>query len=77
MGTQRTIITISDQEKQWLENYSKAYGISMAESVRRGIARLRENETLNTYRMLVRQTQGIWKNEDGLKYQEKLRSEWG
>ncbi len=76
MGNQRTIITISDQDKLWLGNYSKARGISMAESVRRGIARLKEKETLQTYKRLVNQTQGIWKKEDGLKYQEKMRSEW-
>ena len=77
MGSQRTIITISDQDKIWLENYSKAHGISMAETVRRGITRLKETETEETYKRLVLQTRGIWKGEDGLEYQEKLRAEWG
>ena len=76
MGSQRTIITISDDDKLWLENYSKAHGISMAESVRRGIKQLKENDTGEAYKRLVLQTRGGWKGEDGLRYQDKLRAEW-
>ena len=76
MGSQRTIITISDEDKSWLESYSKTYGISMAETIRKGIARLRDEKGKATYQRLVRETRGIWKREDGLQYQEKLRSEW-
>ena len=76
MGSQRTIITISEGDKSWLENYSKACGISMAEAVRRGIAQLREHEGKNTYQKIVNETRGLWKKGDGLEYQVKLRSEW-
>jgi 6-phosphogluconate dehydrogenase len=76
MGNQRTIITISEKDKAWLESFSKARGISMAEAIRRGIAQLKEREEKNTYRTLVEETSGIWKKGDGLAYQEKLRSEW-
>ena len=44
MGSQRTIITISDEDKLWLENYSRSYGISLTEAIRRGIARLKDGE---------------------------------
>jgi hypothetical protein len=40
----RTIVTLSENDKIWLENYSKITGISMAEAIRRGIAQLRERE---------------------------------
>lgn len=76
MGNQRTIITVSDKDKAWLEGFSKARGISMAEAIRRGIAQLKEREEKNTYLTLVEETSGIWKKGDGLAYQEKLRSEW-
>ena len=76
MSSQRTIITISEKDKAWLESFSKARGISMAEAVRRGIAQLRKREEKNTYRTVVKETRGIWKKGDGLTYQEKLRSEW-
>jgi len=38
---------------------------------------LREKESENLYKTLVRETQGIWEEGDGLRYQEKIRAEWG
>jgi hypothetical protein len=77
MSSQRTIITISDKDKSWLEAYSKKNGISITETIRRGILELREKESENLYKTLVRETQGIWEEGDGLRYQEKIRAEWG
>ena len=76
MGSKRTIVTISDEDKLWLMDYSRAYGISMAEAIRKGIARLREEEGMSMYQRMVKKTMGIWKKGDGLRYQRKLRSEW-
>ena len=76
MGSKRTIITISEKDKSWLENYSMACGISMAEAIRRGITQLREHEEKNTYQKIVNNTRGIWKKGDGLKFQKKLRQDW-
>ena len=76
MPSKRTIITISDMEKHWLMNYTKAHGISMAEAIRRGIACLRTSKSSGSYQKLVDRTKGIWSKGDGLKYQEQLRSEW-
>ena len=77
MGSKRTIITISDKERQWLEDYTKAHGISMAEAIRRGIASLKRSEGSAFYQKLISDTKGIWSQGDGLEYQEHLRSEWG
>ena len=76
MGSQGTILTISDEDRVWLENYSRSYGISMAEAIRRGIARLKSESRDSIYQMIVRETRGIWQGGDGLEYQEKARSEW-
>ena len=76
MANQRTIITISDEDKSWLESYSKATGMPMAEVVRTAITRLRRQESGSAYHALVEQTRGIWKKGDGLAYQQRLRSEW-
>ena len=76
MGSLRTIITLSENDKNWLESYSKTSGISMAEAVRRGISQLREKEEKNVFKVLLEETRGIWGKEDGLDYQEKIRSEW-
>jgi hypothetical protein len=76
MGSQRTIITISDEDKLWLENYSKSQGVSVAEAIRRGITRLKAEEGKFFYQLIVRETKGIWQKGDGLEYQKKVRSEW-
>lgn len=77
MKNPRTIITISEQEKRWLATYSGLHGVSLAEAIRRGIACLKSAEGDNTYCKLVQNTTGIWKQGDGLTYQNKIRSEWG
>ena len=76
MGSQRTIITISDEDKLWLENYSKSQGVSVAETIRRGIARLKDENGRSFYQSIVKETKGIWQEGDGLEYQKKIRSEW-
>ena len=76
MASKRTIITLSEEDKQWLESYSRAHQVSIAEAIRQGIRRLKDAELEKTYRTIVQNTRGIWKEGDGLKYQRKLRSEW-
>jgi len=76
MKSKRTIITISDDDKLWLESYSKAHNVSVAEAVRRGIFILKETTGKTTYQTLIKETKGVWKKGDGLKYQEKMRGEW-
>lgn len=76
MGSKRTIITIPDDYRVWLESYSKAYNVSISEAVRRGILILKETMEKNTYQTLIQDTKGIWKKGDGLKYQKKIRAEW-
>ncbi len=76
MAGKRIIITISEEDKLWLESYSRAYKVAVAEAIRQGISRLREAETQETYQALVHNTRGIWKKGDGLKYQRRIRAEW-
>jgi hypothetical protein len=77
MKSKRTIITISDDDKLWLESYSKAHNVSVAEAVRRGIFILKKTAGESTYQTLIKKTEGIWEKGDGLKYVEKMRDEWG
>ena len=76
MATARTIISIPEETKAWLESYSKTHGVSMAEAIRRGIFYLRKEEEKNTLKQLLKQTSGLWFKGDGLHYQVQLRSEW-
>jgi hypothetical protein len=76
MPSKRTIITLSEEDKRWLETYSNAHRISLAEAIRQGINKLKETAHEDTYRAIVVETKGIWKLGDGLQYQTKIRSEW-
>jgi hypothetical protein len=76
MAGSRTIITLPEEDKKWLQSYSRAHDISLAEAVRQGVQKLRVAEQQELYRSLVANTKGIWKKGNGLKYQESIRSEW-
>lgn len=76
MASKRTIITLSESDKKWLESYSRAHEVSLAEAIRQGIRKLRDTEFVETYRDTVQRTQGLWRRGDGLRYQRKIRSEW-
>jgi hypothetical protein len=52
MAGNRTIITISDEDKTWLQSYSKVHGISIAEAVCQGIQRLRFEDQRGLYQIL-------------------------
>ena len=76
MASKRTIITLADEDKRWLESYSSLHRISMAEAIRQGIRKLKEAEFSENYRTLVQNTRGLWKSGDGLTYQKQIRAEW-
>ena len=76
MGSKRTITTISEEDKTWLDAYSKAINVSVAEVIRQEIKSLRETHESEAYLKLVENTRGIWKQGDGLRYQMGVRSEW-
>ena len=76
MPSVRTIITLSEEDKRWLESYSSLHHISVAEAIRQGIRKLKNAEQYENYRSLVQNSKGLWKKEGGLDYQEKIRAEW-
>lgn len=77
MAGVRTIITLPEQDKEWLEGYSRSHDISTAEAIRQGIQKLKEAEYKDTYLILLESTKGTWKKGDALEYQQGVRSEWG
>ncbi len=76
MASKRTIITISEEDKRWLESYSSLHRVSVAEAIRQGIRRLKEAELHENYLTLVQNTRGLWEKGDGLTFQNKMRAEW-
>jgi hypothetical protein len=76
MASKRTIITLSEEDKRWLESYSRLNRVSVAEAIRQGIRKLKEAELFENYQTLVQRTKGLWKKGDGLNFQKKIRAEW-
>ncbi len=74
----RTVISLESEDKTWLDRKAKDEQVSMAELIRRAVRRLRE-ESESEARPLQQQlqeTSGIWKGEDGLSFQQRMREEW-
>ncbi len=71
----RTIISLEDEDKQWLEEESRRSGLPKAAIVRISIKYFRTDRE-KSFEKLLSQTSGTWREGDGLAYQERIRSEW-
>ena len=75
----RTVISLDDSEKTWLDQKSRAEGVAMTELVRRAIRRYRLTDATVSPRGVhaaLAATKGIWSTDDGLTYQRRLRGDW-
>lgn len=75
----RTVISLDPDEKQWLDRRAKEENTSMTELVRRAVRQYRtrqEEQDRPSFDEMLERTRGIWRREDGLEYQNKLRDEW-
>jgi len=68
----RTVISFAPEDKRWLERKSKETKKPIAAIVRQAIRQMRTEDEAATPSLdaLLEQTKGIWKREDGLKYQQ-------
>lgn len=71
----RTIISLEEEDKNWLDEEAERTGKPMAVIVRTAIHHLRE-EKERALSSLLKQTSGTWGEGDGLAWQKRLRSEW-
>lgn len=71
----RTIISIKNDDKLWLERRAKQTNESMSELIRRAIQDMRSREEA-AFQGLLDQTAGLLKGVDGLQYQQEIRGEW-
>ena len=75
----RTIISLSQEDKIWLDDTAKEKHVSMTEIVRQAIAKYRKNykpKKPSTLEKLLHDTSGIYKKGDSVTYVRKLREEW-
>ena len=74
----RTLISLPEEDKAWLENYSHAKHKSVAAVIRSAIKQYKVIVGEEENDSLLAETSGLWKNrdEDGLHYVSRLRGEW-
>lgn len=75
----RTLISLEDEEKQWLDRRAKEEGVTMTEIVRQAVKRYRQEHEAKepSFQQVLAQTAGLSATAgDGLAAQERLRSEW-
>jgi hypothetical protein len=74
----RTVISLDEESKEWLDQQAKEEKISTAELIRTAVRRYRDEKKRESLPMsdLLKQTSGMWKAGDGLTYQRRLRKEW-
>lgn len=74
----RTVISLDEKDKQWLDARAREEHVPMAEVVRQAVRRLREESAREARGLdeILQKTSGIWKKGDGLAYQRRMRGEW-
>ena len=74
----RTLISLDDADKRWLDSYSRRHGQSLAETVRQALRQFRERDPEGEKASLLERTSGLWRdasrNADA--YIDRLRDEW-
>ena len=74
----RTIVSMEEDLKRWLDRKAKRERVPMSRLVRRAIENLRresEAASLPIERLLGR-TRGTWRHGNGLAWQNSMRREW-
>jgi hypothetical protein len=74
----RTLISLDEESKRWLDRQAREEKVSTAELVRTAVRKYRADKKREALPLndLLKQTSGIWKAGAGLTYQRRLRKEW-
>ena len=76
----RTIISLSDEDKAWLDLRAREERVSMTEVVRQAVREYRERSgggDRPSLDELLERTRGGWSHGDGLDFQNVDRDGWG
>jgi Arc/MetJ-type ribon-helix-helix transcriptional regulator len=74
----RTIISLPEDDKKWLDGYAGRQRISSAEVIRRAISEYRTKRSQKDLGAVLRETAGSWSSVSGdsREYIDALRREW-
>jgi len=72
----RLLVSLEENDRRWLERKAQETGLPMSEIVRQAIRQAQENAQ-KPMKDLLASTKGLWHKGDGLRYQRRLRKDWG
>lgn len=73
----RTIVSLEEADKRWLDRYSGRHGLSTAETIREAIKAFQRKSRSEDYEKTLKNTAGLLRDkDDSAAYVRKLRSEW-
>ncbi len=74
----RTVISLDESDKRWLDQQAALQHVPMTEVVRQAVQALRAARQQNgdDFQTLLAGTAGIWRHGDGLAWQQNARDEW-
>ena len=73
----RTIVSMEEGDKKWLDRYSSQHGSSTAETIRLAIKEFQKKMRVGEYKKKLDATAGLLKDtEDSVHIVRKLRKEW-
>ena len=75
----RTIVSLDEENKAWLDQQAAVRRVPMTELVRQAVREFRireQSKSKPALQEVLKRTAGIWRGGDGLAYQERIRREW-
>lgn len=75
----RTLVNIDDDDKRWLDLEARSRGVPMTRLVGEAVHEYRvRQEAADRPGMdrVLADTRGLWRQGDGLEWQQRLRGEW-
>ena len=75
----RTIINIREDDKRWLDQEAKRRHVPMTRLVGEAVSEYRMRQEARSrpgFESLLADTRGVWRQGDGLHWQDRLRGEW-
>ncbi len=75
----RTVVNIKEADKRWLDEEARRRRVPMTRLVGEAVSEYRMRQELHArpnLEGLLADTRGIWQQDDGLDWQQRLRDEW-
>ena len=75
----KTLVNLDESDKAWLDREAHKRRVPMTELVRQAVRSFRSREQARTQPTLgaaLDATRGLWREGDGLAWQQRMRDEW-